>query len=91
MVEAVSEGDRMAPQTLHSFFHFYFKFALLDASRVNDHSTVRRRGRHRYRSCSRPLALMTETVPYAHRHRAIVVVLRGKMDEAAVARGIDRR
>ena len=34
---------------------------------------------------------MTEPVPHAHRHRAIVIVLRGEMDEAAVASRIERR
>lgn len=42
-------------------------------------------------SCSRPRSLVTRMAACAHCHRAMAVVLRGKMDEAAVTRAMDRR
>ncbi|MCA8273022.1 hypothetical protein LGN17_10915 [Burkholderia sp. AU30280] len=34
---------------------------------------------------------MTQAIPYVQRHPATMIALRRKLDEAAVARGMDRR
>lgn len=75
---------RVASPVLHKYFHFYFIRS--HAAHIADRVTLA----HHF-SRERPLAQVTQAIPYAHRHRTIVVVLGGEMDEAAVARRIDRR